>query len=137
MGKTRVLVLFLAVFGLLAVLTAACGGKATATPVPTATTRPAATATTAPTGSAADRGKAIVDKQGCLACHMITGTTVTVGPNLSKVGSKDEAYLRQSITDPNAVVAAGFPKDIMPKDYGKKLSSQQLDDLIAYLKTLK
>ena len=40
------------------------------------------------------------------------GTTVTV----------DEAYLRESILDPNAKVVEGFLPNIMPGDFGEKLS---------------
>ena len=55
------------------------------------------------------------------------GTTVTV----------DEAYLRESILDPNAKVVEGFLPDIMPGDFGEKLSESQIDLLIEYIKVLK
>jgi len=34
-------------------------------------------------------------------------------------------------------VTEGFAKGIMPNSFGKQLTSQQIDDLIAYLLTLK
>lgn len=53
-------------------------------------------------------------------------------------------YLRESIVDPNAYITPGSDfyklKDgvsAMDQDYGKRLTPQQLDDLIAYLLTLK
>ena len=55
------------------------------------------------------------------------GTTVTV----------DEAYLRESILDPNAKIVEGFLPDIMPGDFAERLSDSQLDLLIEYIKVLK
>jgi cytochrome c oxidase subunit 2 len=43
------------------------------------------------------------------------------------------AFIRQSIVDPNAQIAKGFGKGIMPQDFGKTLSKQQLDALVTYL----
>ena len=69
------------------------------------------------------------------------------GPNLAGVfghevelqgGGKvvaDEAYLRESIVNPQAKVVAGFPP-IMPPFQGM-VSEEQLLQLIAYLKSLK
>ena len=47
----------------------------------------------------------------------------------------DEAYLRESIVNPQAKVVAGFPP-IMPPFQGM-VSEEQLLQLIAYLKSLK
>ncbi len=55
------------------------------------------------------------------------GTVVTV----------DEAYLRESILDPNAKIVEGFSPNIMPDDFAERLSDSQLDLLIAYIKLLK
>ena len=61
-----------------------------------------------------------------------------VGPSLQGIGSRhDEAYIRQSILDPNAVVVEGFPADTMPAVWGTELSGEQVDQLVAYLLTLK
>ena len=46
-------------------------------------------------------------------------------------------YLRRSITDPNADVAEGYVANVMPATYSAQLSEQQLNDLVAYLLTLK
>jgi hypothetical protein len=44
-----------------------------------------------------------------------------------------EEYITQSILDPNAFVVEGFQPDLMPKDFGEKLSDEQLADLVAFL----
>jgi hypothetical protein len=46
-------------------------------------------------------------------------------------------YLRRSVTDPNADVVEGYVANVMPATYGTQLSEEQLNDLVAYLLTLK
>ena len=43
------------------------------------------------------------------------------------------SFVRTSITDPNAYVQKGYPKNVMPHTFGKSLSKQQLDSLVQYL----
>jgi cytochrome c2 len=83
----------------------------------------------------------------CGGCHAVEpGAAGGVGPNLSNVGNRAatriagmsaEAYLRQSIVEPDAYLAPGYQEGIHPRTYGRDLTSQQLADLIAYLETLK
>jgi cytochrome c oxidase subunit 2 len=94
------------------------------------------------------RGARLAKTQGCIACHSLDGSA-GVGPSwrglfgkqeLLEDGSTvkvDEAYLLESILNPNAKITKGFKPDIMLKDFGAKLKQDQLDALIAYLKTLK
>ena len=56
---------------------------------------------------------------------------------MTKVGSKDEAYLRRAILDPNADVVKGFPAGVMPQDFGNKMTAKELEMLIKYLKAQK
>jgi hypothetical protein len=44
-----------------------------------------------------------------------------------------DAFVRQSIVDPNGYVPSGYAKGIMPATYGSQLSKTQLDDLVAFL----
>jgi mono/diheme cytochrome c family protein len=81
-------------------------------------------------------GKALFTSQGCAGCHTFTpaGAKGTVGPDLDKVlQGKDAAFIRESIVDPNAEIAQGYQPGIMPGDFGQKLSSKQLADLVAFL----
>ena len=76
---------------------------------------------------------------GCAACHTIDGTSASgmIGPNLTTVGSKGGvAYIHESIVDPNAVIADGFPADIMPGNFGEIIPADELDALVAYLNGL-
>lgn len=81
-------------------------------------------------------GKAVFESQGCGGCHTFTpaGTNGQIGPNLDQVlKGKDPAFIRESIVTPNAEIAQGFQPNIMPQDYGQKLSAKQLNDLVAFL----
>ncbi|RME46922.1 MAG: hypothetical protein D6796_08350 [Caldilineae bacterium] len=94
-----------------------------------------AIATPPPADDPAARGEALFNREGCSACHTVTGvSTGEVGPNLTNVYEKGEDYIRQSILDPNAVIAEGFSENVMPQTFGDVLSEQDLNDLIAFFK---
>jgi disulfide bond formation protein DsbB len=79
-------------------------------------------------------GFALLSSQGCVACHDVTGTARLVGPPLSNVHERlSAAEIRESITDPNAVIAEGFQPDLMLRDFAERLSPEELDQLVAYL----
>ena len=72
----------------------------------------------------------------CGACHTLAdaGTTATTGPELDKaIAAEDAAAIKQMILDPNADIYPGFQKGIMPQDYEKTLSPEELDALVNYL----
>jgi cytochrome c oxidase subunit 2 len=49
----------------------------------------------------------------------------------------DDAYIRESIVSPNAKVANGFQPNVMPQDFGTKLTADEITALIEYIKSLK
>jgi ubiquinol-cytochrome c reductase cytochrome b subunit len=72
-------------------------------------------------------GLQVYNEQGCTACHQINGLGGQVGPDLSRAGRLDEADIRRQIVTPEG--------DEMPAY--DSLSPQQLDDLVALLKSLR
>lgn len=143
----------------LAMTAVACGGG---TPAPTATatptqgaatptpTSPPATATPTPTEAAVDPvalGKSLAARNGCAACHSIDGSAA-IGPTWKGLYGKeetlvdgsmvmvDDAYLHESIVEPDAKIVKGFSAGIMPKDFGEKLIDDQIRAIIAYIKSL-
>ena len=112
--------------------TAAASGTTTAT-------APATTAAAAPSAA----GKAIFIAAGCGACHTFkaAGTSAKVGPDLDTAPAKDaktagmalDAFVKQSITDPNAFVSPGFPKGVMPTNFGSTLSATKLAALVSFI----
>ena len=90
----------------------------------------------------ATAGAAVFKNNGCGACHTLTAASATgkVGPDLDKLPSEAQgakqplaSFIRTSITDPNAYVAPGYPKNVMPATFGKAIPKQQLDALVTYL----
>ena len=74
--------------------------------------------------------------QGCGGCHTFSaaGTSASVGPNLDEaVQGKDPEFVHESIVDPNKEITSGYAPNIMPQDFGQKLTPKQLDDLVAFL----
>jgi cytochrome c oxidase subunit II len=97
-------------------------------------------------GGGAPNGKQLFTANGCDSCHTLkdAGATGTVGPKLDDIAtaaakfgkSRHESarqYVRQSIVDPGAFVVPGYPKGVMPTDFGDKLSKKQVDALVDYL----
>lgn len=114
----------------------------------------AAVAKKAEVVSAAE-GQRLATMFGCAACHSVSETAMTnVGPTWKGLfGSKrdyvtdkgkrgslvtDEAYLRESILEPNAKKHASFLKSefAMPSFAGV-LTDAQVDSIILYIKSLK
>jgi cytochrome c oxidase subunit II len=96
-----------------------------------------ATATPQAGGGTAD-GKAVFTAQanGCGGCHTLkdAGASGKVGPDLDTVlKGKDEAFIRESIVDPNKEIANGYSANIMPPSFGQTLQPAQLDALVKYL----
>jgi cytochrome c2 len=98
-------------------------------------------------------GEKLYQMFGCMACHSIDGTMQgKVGPSwkglygsereLAKHELKsvvaDEAYLRESILNPNAKVVKGFEKfDTGMPIYEGILNEGQVESLVLYIKSLK
>jgi cytochrome c oxidase subunit II len=90
-------------------------------------------------GGDENSGETIFMTAGCGACHAFkpAGTDAEVGPSLDAMkpegGTQLEAFIRESIVDPNAVVAEGYQPDVMPSTFSKSLTDEQLDALVQYL----
>lgn len=95
---------------------------------------------------------------GCVACHSLAPGADGAGPSLAGVatraellvGSADysgqatdvEGYLRESIVEPSAHLSAGGMysangMSFMPNTYGESLSDEEIEQLVAFLATLK
>jgi mono/diheme cytochrome c family protein len=86
-------------------------------------------------GTAVERGASTFDSSGCSGCHS-TGSDDRLGPGLAGISARqNDDYIRESIINPGAFVVEGF-SPVMTETFGDTLSSDELNDLIAYLKTL-
>jgi cytochrome c oxidase subunit 2 len=96
--------------------------------------------------AAAARGEALAASTGCLACHAIDGSSGT-GPGWQGLAGStvtldngetviaDDAYLFNSIVDPQSQIVAGF-EAVMPTTYSDSLSEAEIQDLVEYIKSL-
>ena len=82
----------------------------------------------------------------CRICHSLEPDVVLVGPSFAGIatraatrvpGMSAEEYIRQSILDPDAYVVEGFQPGMEPPNFAEILTEQQIDDLVAFLMTLK
>lgn len=73
---------------------------------------------------------------GCGACHVLSdaGTAGTIGPDLDRsLRGRSRPFIRESIVEPDAVIAQGFSRGVMPANYGERLSDRDLEALVRYL----
>lgn len=113
--------------------------------IPAAAQDPGAAAASAPV-SAAVRGAQLAQDAGCTACHA-SGRERLVGPGWGGLygseveltdGSKvrvDDAYLTESIVDPDAKIVQGFAPHVMPS-YAGTLDADQAAAIVAYIRSL-
>ena len=59
--------------------------------------------------------------------------STTVAADATKAGEDPAAYIRESIVDPNKVLAPGFAADVMPGNFKDSLSAKEIDALVTYL----
>ncbi len=138
----------------LAFTLAACGGGSGQGATP-GTPQAAAAAGDATRGQALFNKSLLNGNAGCTTCHSLAPGKALLGPSLAGLarragdmvpGQSAEQYLHTAIVDSNAFLARGCnasnPEaqcvaNIMPQDWSRKLSEQEINDLVAWLLTLK
>jgi len=96
-------------------------------------------------GSLIEQGEKLFQQYGCVSCHVLDASgrcptlrNVYGHPVVLEDGrtvTADEAYIRESILNPNAKIVKGYRRDIMPVFQGQ-ISEDGLLQLIAYVKSL-
>jgi mono/diheme cytochrome c family protein len=97
--------------------------------------------------ASAAQGAAIFQRTGCVACHSVDGTTAgKLGPTLQGLFGSNRAladgssvradadYIRRSIKQPGAQIAAGFQEG-MPAYLGV-LSDTEIESIVLYIQSL-
>jgi uncharacterized protein len=90
----------------------------------------------------AARGKNIFlnhQTAACNRCHQVEGQGGVIGPALDGIGGRKEAdYLLQSLVEPGAAIAEGYPGEVSPMPpMNLLLTDQEIADVLEYLKALK
>jgi mono/diheme cytochrome c family protein len=72
-------------------------------------------------------GLAVLNDQGCAACHTVGGLGGSTGPDLSRAGARwSKSHMREAIVAPEDPEMPAFDN----------LTAEQLDDLVNYLSSL-
>lgn len=83
---------------------------------------------------------------GCITCHSLQPDFTLVGPSMAAVatraetrvsGQTAEQYIRNSILHPDDFVVENFAPGSMYQNYSADLTTEEVDDLVAYGLTLK
>lgn len=82
----------------------------------------------------------------CATCHWTDREDRLIGPGLLNIGTRATTrvegqnavqYIYTSIVNPGAYVVEDFPDGLMPQNWTQIYSQQEINDIIAYLLTLK
>ena len=95
-------------------------------------------------GVTVDRGEHLFTAYSCATCHSVDGGKNHGPTMLGLFGSKrafgdeeviaDDAYLYESIINPNAKIAPGYQANFMPKF---PMSKDEINSLVLYIKSIK
>ncbi len=96
-------------------------------------------------GTLAEQGQQLFQQNGCSTCHLLDQQgrcpnfrglyNKPVQLNDGRTVLADDAYLRESILQPNAKIVSGFEANVMPNFQGQ-LTEENVIQLIAYIKSL-
>ncbi len=81
-------------------------------------------------------GAQVFAANGCGGCHTLAAAKAggTTGPDLDEVlPGQSEAEIEESIVKPEAKIAKGYPRGVMPQTFGEKLSEEELKQLVEFL----
>jgi mono/diheme cytochrome c family protein len=90
----------------------------------------------APPEAEGGAGAQVFTGNGCNGCHALAAANAsgTTGPNLDEVlPGQSAAMVKESIVNPNAKIAKGYPANVMPPNFGTLLSASELEQLVEYL----
>ena len=120
------------------------GTKTVTVGAPTTSTSTASTAasTSTTTTTASANGKSVFLASGCSTCHTFqpAGSHGKIGPDLDTKPQADAkkahmplpAFVQESIVKPGAYISPGYP-NVMPKNFGTKLTKAQLATLVSFI----
>jgi mono/diheme cytochrome c family protein len=81
-------------------------------------------------------GAQVFAENGCGSCHTLAAANSggTTGPDLDEVlPGQPESEIEESIVDPEAKIAQGYPKGVMPQNFEQVIPPEKLAQLVEYL----
>lgn len=101
----------------------------------------AVAADAAPQAAPADAAT-LLERNQCSTCHSLKPGETLLGPSLAAKDLADvaaanamspETFVMESIVNPRSLEREGFPRQVMPDNYGTQLSAAQLHLIVRYL----
>ncbi len=83
-------------------------------------------------------GAQVFADNGCGGCHTLAAANSggVTGPNLDEIlPGQSATMIKESIIDPNAHIAKGYPANVMPQNFSAIITPTQLNQLVQYLST--
>jgi mono/diheme cytochrome c family protein len=90
----------------------------------------------APPEVAGGAGAQVFANNGCGGCHTLAAAESggTTGPDLDEVlPGQEEAEIKESIVEPNAKIAKGYPPHVMPENFEETIPPEELEQLVEFL----
>jgi mono/diheme cytochrome c family protein len=86
-------------------------------------------------GATVRTGRQAFEDEGCNRCHSIAaiGADGKLGPRLDALDDNESEHIAESITDPRDEIVDGFPAELMPTDFAKRLSADEIQALAAFI----
>jgi mono/diheme cytochrome c family protein len=81
-------------------------------------------------------GAQVFANNGCGSCHTLAAAKSggTTGPNLDEVlKGQSIPMIEESVVDPNAKIATGYPPNVMPETFDESLTPEEVTQLAEYL----
>jgi mono/diheme cytochrome c family protein len=81
-------------------------------------------------------GAQVFANNGCGGCHTLAAAKSggVTGPNLDEVlPGQSAAMIEESIVNPNAVLAKGYPANVMPANFKTIIKPNEIEQLVQYL----
>ncbi len=81
-------------------------------------------------------GAQVFANNGCGGCHVLAAAKSggVTGPDLDEVlPGQSAAMIKESIVDPNTVIAKGYPPNVMPANFSTSITPDEMEELVEYL----
>ncbi len=81
-------------------------------------------------------GAQVFANNGCGTCHTLAAAESggVTGPDLDEVlPGQSAAMIHESIVDPEAQIAKGYPPGVMPQNFEQSIEPKELEELVEYL----
>jgi mono/diheme cytochrome c family protein len=81
-------------------------------------------------------GAQVFANNGCGSCHTLAAANSggTTGPDLDEVlPGQSEADIEESIVDPEAKIAQGYPAGVMPQNFKEAIPPEEIKELVEFL----